>query len=530
MSGEHAVSPDKRTVPRLSFEEKKTESKLSHNAAAAPAELIRESAHRYIRENSDDNAGTDAANSLTETAEDGYRYVRNKETAHRSDNEKKQRGQDSSFNDPDMNAAEHEEGENGGYSSDKASKRQQKRAIKKEYSAAKTGNDAGKTADKTEKTAEKIRERIRKIGELISRHKILFLIMGIVLALVVAMASFMPSFSMMFEGLSSVITGTTYPMEDADMLAAEEAYSLLEDSLREYIQTYERTHDYDEYRYDLEDIGHDPYVLISALTALKEGNWTADEIGDELELLFEKQYVLTETVETETRYRTERRSTTDWYYDPLSGSFYPVTTEYTEEVPYEYRICTVKLENFDLSHVPVYIMSEDQLSMYSAYMSSLGNRPDLFGDSEYVSMYYGETGQYEIPPEALSDERFALMIAEAEKYLGYPYVWGGSNPSTSFDCSGFVSWVCNNCGVGWNFGRLGAEGLRRICTPVSPAAAKPGDLVFFQGTYDTIGASHVGIYVGNGMMIHCGDPIQYSSLDTSYWQEHFLSYGRLPNP
>ena len=207
-----------------------------------------------------------------------------------------------------------------------------------------------------------------------------------------------------------------------------------------------------------------------------------------------------------------------------------VEYEYDVQVPYTYYICDVKLENFNLSHVPVYIMSESQLSLYAAYMGTLGNRPDLFAGSAYVSKYYNtDYEKYEIPPEALEDEQFA-MIAEAEKYLGYPYVWGGSSPSTSFDCSGFVSWVINHCGVGWNVGRLGADGLRGICTRVSPANARPGDLIFFQGTYDTSGASHVGLYVGNGMMIHCGDPIQYASVKTSYWQQHFLSYGRLPSP
>ena len=200
-------------------------------------------------------------------------------------------------------------------------------------------------------------------------------------------------------------------------------------------------------------------------------------------------------------------------------------------MPYTYYICNVTLENFNLSHVPVYIMSEEQLSMYATYMATLGNRPDLFPDSQYVGMYIDtEYEEYEIPTEALSDPRFAAMMEEAEKYLGYPYVWGGSSPSTSFDCSGFVSWVINNCGEGWSIGRLGAEGLRNTCSYVSPVNARPGDLIFFEGTYDTSGASHVGIYVGNNMMIHCGDPIQYASINTNYWQQHFLSFGRLPSP
>ena len=197
---------------------------------------------------------------------------------------------------------------------------------------------------------------------------------------------------------------------------------------------------------------------------------------------------------------------------------------------YTYYICTVTLENFNLSHVPVYTMSQDQLSMYAIYMAALGNRPDLFPGSDYVNLYGTDYERYEIPPEALEDEQFAAMIKEAEKYLGYPYVWGGSSPATSFDCSGFVSWVVNHCGVGWNVGRLGATGLYNICTPVSSANARPGDLIFFQGTYDTTGMSHVGIYVGGGQMIHCGDPIRYVSIETSYWQAHFAAFGRLPSP
>ena len=245
----------------------------------------------------------------------------------------------------------------------------------------------------------------------------------------------------------------------------------------------------------------------------------AQQQNPELQLLFDKQYILTETVETEIRYRLETR------YDEDGNP-------YTVQVPYEYTICTVTLENFDLSHVPVYVMSEDQLALYASYMATLGNRPDLFGDSDYVNRYYGNGsgGSYDIPPEALEDEAFAAIIKEAEKYLGFPYVWGGSSPATSFDCSGFVSYVYNNCGVGWSFGRLSAEGIRQICSYVSPADAKPGDLIFFEKTYNTTGASHIGIYVGNHTMLHCGDPIQYTSISSDYWQSHFLQFGRLAPP
>jgi len=309
------------------------------------------------------------------------------------------------------------------------------------------------------------------------------------------------------------VAASSYQSEDADILAAEAAYCALEAELQEYLDTYERTHDYDEYHYDLDEIKHDPYVLASILSALHDGAWTASEVRGTLQMLFEKQYILTETVVTEVRYRTVTRTDSEG-------------NEYEVEVPYNYYICTVELENFDLSHLPVYIMDEETLSKYALYMSVLGNKPELFGDSEYIPKYITNRPEgYEIPPSAMEDETFAAVITEAEKYLGYPYVWGGSSPSTSFDCSGFVSWVLTNSGV-CNTGRLGAQGLYNISTPVSNP--QPGDLVFFVGTYDTPGVSHVGIYVGNSMMIHCGDPISYSNLNSSYWQAHFYAYARPP--
>ena len=300
------------------------------------------------------------------------------------------------------------------------------------------------------------------------------------------------------------------------MLAAEAAYCALEDDLQHYLDTYESTHDYDEYHFDLDEIEHDPYVLLSLLCALHEGQWTIGEVQGTLQMLFDRQYILTEDVVVETRYRTE----TDTWTDEDGNSH----TD-TYQVPYDYYICTVTLENFDLSHVPVYVMGEDQLSRYAIYMATLGNRPDLFPDSPYVNKYItGKPGDYEVPGEYLDDETFAAMLAEAQKYIGYPYVWGGSSPATSFDCSGYVSWVINHSG--WNVGRLGAQGLYNICTPTS--SPKPGDLVFFKGTYDTPGVSHCGIYAGDGKMLHCGDPIGYANLNTSYWQSHFYAYGRLP--
>ena len=325
----------------------------------------------------------------------------------------------------------------------------------------------------------------------------------------------MSSCSMMGgSGVSGVFL-SSYLSEDADMLAAEAAYADMEAELQNELDNYESYHPgYDEYRFDLDEIGHDPYVLISILSAFHEGEFTIGDVQAELQMLFDRQYTLTQTVTVEVRYRTETRTDSEG-------------NEYDVEVPYNYYICNVTLENFDLSHLPVYMMNEEQLSLYATYMSTLGNRPDLFGTAEYPNAStLQEPTYYDIPPEALEDETFAAMIAEAEKYLGYPYVWGGSSPSTSFDCSGFVSWVINHSG--WDVGRLGAQGLYNICTPVSSFQAKPGDLIFFVGTYDTPGVSHVGIYVGGGMMIHCGSPISYANINTTYWQAHYYSFGRLP--
>ena len=396
---------------------------------------------------------------------------------------------------------------------------QQKRAIKKEYAAAKAGGGTVSASEVTAKAAKRAAEDTKKASEWIAEHKKGFLIALAILLVAVFLLNIASSCSVLVEGGVTALGVSTYPSEDSDMLAAEAQYCAMEAELQSKLDNYEATHDYDEYHFDLDEIGHDPYVLISALTALKGGAWTLSEVQSELQMLFDKQYILTETVETEIRYRPETR------YDEDGEP-------YTVQVPYEYTICTVTLENFDLSHVPVYVMSEDQLALYASYMATLGNRPDLFGDSDYVNRYYGDGsgGSYDIPPEALEDEQFAAIIKEAEKYLGFPYVWGGSSPATSFDCSGFVSYVYNNCGVGWSFGRLSAEGIRQICSYVSPADAKPGDLIFFEKTYNTTGASHIGIYVGNNTMLHCGDPIQYTSISSDYWQSHFLQFGRLAPP
>lgn len=401
----------------------------------------------------------------------------------------------------------------------------QKQQLKREYAkAARTAKAADSTAQATAKSAEKTAEatataakkaaeKAKEAAEFVARHwkGVLVVLAGFLL--IVMLIGGLQSCSALVGAAGGGVAASSYQSEDAEILAAEAAYCALEAELQEYLDTYERTHDYDEYHYDLDEIKHDPYVLASILSALHDGAWTASEVQGTLQMLFEKQYILTETVVTEVRYRTVTRTDSEG-------------NEYEVEVPYNYYICTVELENFDLSHIPVYIMDEETLSKYALYMSVLGNKPELFGDSEYIPKYITNRPEgYEIPPSAMEDETFAAVITEAEKYLGYPYVWGGSSPSTSFDCSGFVSWVLTNSGV-CNTGRLGAQGLYNISTPVSNP--QPGDLVFFVGTYDTPGVSHVGIYVGNSMMIHCGDPISYSNLNSSYWQAHFYAYARPP--
>lgn len=395
-------------------------------------------------------------------------------------------------------------------------KHYQKQNIKKEYAAARNaGSQTAGTA--TKNTGKKLGEKASdKIKEFFEKNKKVFIWIGVGIALLVLLGAGISSCSMLTSTGSTVIA-SSYLSEDDAMLGAEAQYCQMEQELQSYLDNYEGTHDYDEYHFDLDDIEHDPYVLISILSALHEGEFTLDEVQGTLQMLFEKQYILTEEVIVETRYRTETDTWTD-----ADGN----THTETYRVPYDYYICNVKLENFNLSHVPVYIMSQEQLSMYATYMSVLGNREDLFSDSPYVDKYItNPPADYDVNPEYLNDEKFATLITEAEKYLGYPYVWGGSNPDTSFDCSGFVSYVLTNSGL-VNTGRLGAQGLYNISTPVSKANAQPGDLIFFVGTYDTPGVSHVGIYVGDGVMIHCGDPIQYTSINSSYWQSHFYAFGR----
>ena len=508
---------------QLRFEEvdkKKPPSKLTHAVQDAPANFVLSQVHREVRQSEDDNVGVEAAHKVEQAVESGGRLVQSAHRAHQLKPYRAAIRAERKLERANIDALQ-KKAEINSPTSNPVSKWQQKQAIKKQYAAAKHNQAAqttAKAAENAAKAAKKAAEKAEKAGKYVWEHRRGFAIAAAILLMLAFLLNGLSSCSVIMDGVGSGIAASTYPSQDADMLGAEAQYCEMEAELQRYLDTYESTHDYDEYHFDLDTIEHDPYVLISMITALHQGEWTLDEVQGTLQMLFDRQYILTEDVVVETRYRTETDTWTD-----AEGN----THTDTYQVPYDYYICTVTLENFNLSHVPVYIMSEEQLGMYATYMATLGNRPDLFPGSGYIGKYVeGSYTDYDIPPEALDDEVFAAIIKEAEKYLGYPYVWGGSSPSTSFDCSGFVSWVINHSG--WGVGRLGAQGLCNICTPVPSANVKPGDLVFFTGTYDTPGVSHVGIYVGNNMMIHCGDPISYANLNSNYWQSHFYRYGRLP--
>ena len=503
------VEPDTGKVSsKLVLEEKKKPpSKLTYGIQDTPGKIITGKAHKEIRESEQDNVGVESAHKSEEMLETGGRLLREGYRSHKLKPYRKAAQAERRLEKANLQVLYQKAyQDNPALSSNPLSRWQQRQAIKKQYIAAKrtrqTAGTAAKGVGKTAKSAGNVAGRTGQAADFVRKHKKGALLLLALFLLVCVLMSVVSSCSMMASSIGSVVSGSTYPSKDEALLGAEDAYAAMEAELQSYLDNYERTHSYDEYHFDLDEIKHDPYVLMSLLTAYYQKEWTLSDVEGLLDTLFDRQYILTEEVEVETRYDSE-------------------------DDPYDYYICYVTLENFDLSHLPVYFLSEEQLSLYAMYMQTLGNRPDLFPQSEYPNASGREEYlDYDVPPEALEDETFAAMLAEAEKYLGMPYVWGGSSPATSFDCSGFISWVLNHSG--WNVGRMTANGLFNYCTPVSSTNAKPGDLIFFQGTYDTAGASHVGLYVGGGMMIHCGDPISYANINTSYWQSHYLTFGRLP--
>ena len=508
---------------KLHFEKvEKHPPKLKPNPASRPVQEAGLYLHGKIHEVEQENVGVESGHKAEELAErQAGKALRNARRRHKlkpyraaAKAERKSMAANAEFvyqkslrDNPELSQA----------GSNPRSRPWQKQHIKREYAKAAraAGRGAAGSAKTTASAARKAAEKGKQAASLVARHwKGALLIGGVGLLLMLIMGG-LQSCTAMFGSAGTGLAATSYLSEDSDMLGAEAAYAGMEADLQYELDHYETLHPgHDEYRFELDEIGHDPYVLTSILSALHNGVFTLEEVQGDLAMLFEQQYTLTERVEVEIRYRTVTHTDSDG-------------NEYEEEVPYRYSICYVTLKNADLSHLPIYILTEEQMGFYAAYMQTLGNRPDLFPNGSYPhASTPKEPTYYEIPPEALKDEAFAAMIAEAEKYVGYPYVWGGSSPSTSFDCSGFISWVINHSG--WNVGRQTAQGLYNICTPVSPEQAKPGDLVFFVGTYDTAGMSHVGLYVGNSVMLHCGDPISYTNLNSSYWQQHFYCYGRLP--
>ena len=405
----------------------------------------------------------------------------------------------------------------------------QKQAIKKEYAAAKAGAAAAEnTASGTAKAAQGTVSITEKAFQFVQSHSHIIIGIAAVGLLVLVIAGSVSSCSVLINGGGNVVLGTSYTAEDEDLKGAETDYTKLEDKLRKQIDRIETDHPgYDEYRYNLAEIGHNPYELASLLTVEFE-NYTRSQVQARLQSIFEAQYEL--KLEEKVEIRTRKETRVGYRYNPITGTGHTYTYQVT--VQYEYKILNVTLLNRGVDYVARNSgLTDDQLQRYEVTLECRGNRDDLFAGIAFATPdgagSSGEYQDYDIPGEALTDEKFRKMITEAEKYLGYPYVWGGSSPSTSFDCSGFVSWVINHCGNGWNVGRQTANGLMGKCDIIPKSEAKPGDLIFFQKTYNTSGASHVGIYVGNGMMIHCGNPISYASIETNYWRQHYYCMGRI---
>lgn len=552
------AEPDAELPPtkkgRLSFEDEK--GGIVHGVGMGVKKVAKKGvdtatgfAHQKVHQVEKDNSGVEAAHKSEEAAEHLHHFVKGR----KKPKEKSARAEKKVSEDQKSSRLKFSESESGtvedaaetplkkkqpqpptaagGEAKTVSAKFYQKKQYKDAYAAAKRGQKAGTAASKQAAAATNtITEKAKAaVQEIVVQHKTLWVGIGVGILLVMVMLGAFSSCGAAIQGTGSTFVGTTYPSKDADMKGAEEDYLELEKELDKQIRQMESTHPgYDEYRYQLDEIGHDPYQLISHLTAVYE-QFTRGQVKPVIKELFKQQYILKvwETIEIRTR--------TVISVDPFTGEL----TQTTEE--YEYKILNVLLKNKGFDTIARQNMNQKQTGRYDAYNLTYGNRPELFGAGSptYSGGTTGSIGtgggvggsgggfKYDIPSEALSDEKFARMIKEAEKYLGMPYVWGGSSPSTSFDCSGFVCWVINNCGNGWSVGRTTANGLRGKCSYVSPADAQPGDLIFFEKTYNTVGASHVGIYVGNGMMIHCGDPISYTSINSTYWQSHFLGFGRI---
>lgn len=516
----HFVDPEGKQASGSAKNPASAARAMTHTPAAAVSGKL----HQAVNSNNEDrNAGVDAAHFTEGTAEGTVHAADHMVYSHKLKKYSKAQKLEAKADKANMDAMFQEAlQDNPGAASNPFSRWRQRQEIKKQYAAMKAGQDAAHTGAAA-KGSKRFTDTLKEIGErllqFVKSHSHIIILMLCAGLMIMVISGMVSSCSMMMNSMGNTILGTSFTAEDADLQGADADYEALETALRNRINNIESEYPgYDEYRYNLAEIGHNPYELAALLTVEFE-NYTRSQVQAELQRIFGEQYELTLEEEVEIRTRIVDSS----YTDPETGE--TVDDSYEEE--YEYYILNVTLTNTGIGVVARGSgLTDDQLERYEVLMETRGNRDDLFGDVNFA-VPGSEYLDYDIPGEALTDEKFRRMITEAEKYLGYPYVWGGSSPSTSFDCSGFVSWVINHSGNGWNVVRSTANGLMGYCDIIRKSEAKPGDLIFFQGTYNTSGASHVGIYVGNGMMIHCGNPISYASIETSYWQQHYYCMGRI---
>ncbi|WP_313523812.1 C40 family peptidase [Anaerotignum sp.] len=490
-------------------------SKLTQAVKTAPQKTLKESIHKEISKTEDENVGVKTAHSTEQSAEfvgrklqSAYHHQKLKPYKNL---EKAERNLEKAQVNHTFNKAMAENPQAG---SNPLSKWKQKHNIKKQYAKArKAGTATHKTATTVKNTVKKGADAVGKVVVSAVKNPKVLLIAGVILLVLVVVGGMFSSCSVMLQGGLNSIVGTSYNSEDEDIVEVEGDYKALEKALQEEIDNIESDYpDYDEYRYHLDEIGHNAHELASYLTALLT-YYKPSEVQGELQQIFNLQYELELERIVEIRYRTETRTDSEG-------------NSYTVEVPYEYYILNVTLTNTPMKDIAKTLLIAEQFKLFQVYLEMKGNKPDIFGD-KYSEDDSGQDTDYQVPPHYLTDAQFGAMLAEAEKYLGYPYVWGGSNPQTSFDCSGFVCWVINQSGVG-NIPRTTATGIYNQTTPIPQSEAKPGDIIFFEGTYDSAGAvSHVGIYVGDGMMLHCGNPIGYANVSSGYWQDHLYGYGRI---
>lgn len=537
-AGDASLPHARKKKIRLRFEETeaKPPSRLRH-PVQRPIESAREQLHQQLAEaNEDDNAAASAVLQGDRFSTSALQMGEHAYHAHKLRPYKQAQNAERALDEANTRYLEAKHrAENPQFTSNPLSRWQQKRAIRKEYAAMKAAGDTvsntGKSAAAAGKTVRGAGDVTGRMAEVFQSHPSSLLIILLCAMLLILMGSLQSCTPLAQSVLESLIIGT-YPATEDDVRAAERAYTAKERELQDEMDRYEQYHPgYDEYHVDADEIWHDPYVLIAIISACFDGQeWTLDTAYPVIEKYFDLQYIVTQTVSTETRYRTEARTGTRIVTDPATGQQHTETYPYDVQVPYAYSICNVRLENKNLSHLPVISMSHHTMGMYALYMASHGNMEGIFSGNPYAVPLRDPT-LYDIPQETLdADPSFAALMEEATKYIGYPYVWGGASPETSFDCSGFVSYVFTNSGV-YNTGRLGAKGLRSLCRTVPDDQAQPGNIVFFEGTMgaDVAGITHCGIYVGNGMMLHCGNPIGYADLSDAYWQTHFHSFGRVPN-